>query len=281
MKTPSQKSGGKLVKHGSGTRPAILGGSRISPRLLAFTIIELLTVIAIIAILAAMILPAIGAAKRHAMMKKSQMEANGIADAIRRYEATYNRYPVSNDVMRIASENKEDFTFGGVNADGSYPSGMDALKTNNSEVIAILMDLTNFPTGGTTSDGARHERNPQQIKFLNATMVNTTASGGEPNTPGVGSDLVYRDPWGNPYIISMDLNYDEKCRDAFYRLKTVSQDSGGSGYNGLFNSVDPAKDYFEYNGGVMVWSQGPDKLASNSVPAIQGVNKDNILTWKP
>jgi hypothetical protein len=37
-----------------------------------------------------------------------------------------------------------------------------------------------------------------------------------PFRPGVGTDLVYRDPWGNPYIITLDLNYDEKARDACY-----------------------------------------------------------------
>ena len=35
--------------------------------------------------------------------------------------------------------------------------------------------------------------------------------------------LVYRDPWGNPYIITMDLNYDEQCQDAFYCQQAVSQ----------------------------------------------------------
>ena len=42
--------------------------------------------------------------------------------------------------------------------------------------------------------------------FLNATMS------GDPTLPGVGPDLVYRDPWGNPYIITMDLNYDEQVQ---------------------------------------------------------------------
>ena len=47
--------------------------------------------------------------------------------------------------------------------------------------------------------------------YLNATRP------GDTNTPGVGPDGVYRDPWGNPYIITVDLNYDDKARDAFYR----------------------------------------------------------------
>ena len=59
--------------------------------------------------------------------------------------------------------------------------------------------------------------NPQQTKFLNATMVSDTVS------PGVGLDGVYRDPWGDPYVISMDLNYDGVCQDAFYCQQSVSK----------------------------------------------------------
>ncbi len=49
----------------------------------------------------------------------------------------------------------------------------------------------------------------------------TGSVGGKPQ-PGVDNDLVYRDPWGNPYIISMDLNYDDQTKDAFYGLDKVS-----------------------------------------------------------
>ena len=58
-----------------------------------------------------------------------------------------------------------------------------------------------------------------------------------PPPPGVGNDLVYRDPWGNPYIISMDLNYDDKCQDSFY-CKRVSS-PGGSSTAGFFGLTSP------------------------------------------
>jgi hypothetical protein len=52
--------------------------------------------------------------------------------------------------------------------------------------------------------------------------------------------------------------------------------------NGLFNPVSStgASDDFEYNGGVMVWSLGPDKQADGNTRGDQGVNKDNIISWK-
>jgi hypothetical protein len=38
---------------------------------------------------------------------------------------------------------------------------------------------------------------------------------------------------------------------------------------------------YEANEPVMVWSAGPDKMIDPTKPANAGVNKDNILSWKP
>ena len=113
---------------------------------------------------------------------------------------------------------------------------------------------------------------------------------GDTTSPGVGTDLVYRDPWGNPYVISLDLSYDEQCRDAFYCLQTVSQNTftpsgpnptSQSGYNGLYNpDTGGASDNYLYRGKVMVWSAGPDKMIDPASPAKSGVNRDNVLSWQ-
>jgi hypothetical protein len=146
-------------------------------------------------------------------------------------------------------------------------------------VIAILMDQESYGNGLATPNKG-HVLNPQQHAFL---TVNNKP--GDPNPlqtrpPGVGIDGEYRDPWGNPYIISMDLNYDERCRDALYCRANVSQQSGQSGFNGLFLRSDASSpDQYEYNGVVMVWSLGQDGKAS-AVKANLDPNKDNILSWK-
>jgi hypothetical protein len=94
---------------------------------------------------------------------------------------------------------------------------------------------------------------------------------------------VYRDPWGNPYIVSIDLNGDDRCRDGFYCQDIVSRDPSGAavGLNGLSKAreYNNAPNTFEYRGPVMVWSLGPDGAYENG-PANKGLNKDNILGWK-
>jgi prepilin-type N-terminal cleavage/methylation domain-containing protein len=241
----------------------------------AFTIVELLTVIAIIAILAAMLLPALSAAKVHAQKTQARLQIDGIVTAIQNYDSAYSRFPVSTNVQTLVGNNPAfggQFTFGGSVFTNAVPTISVSYLTNNSEVIAILMDITNTSV---TAVNANHQKNPQQTVFLNAKTVS------DPNLPGVGPDLVYRDPWRNPYVITMNLNADNQTKDAFYGQSAVSGPGGAStnpGLNGLVNP-DGMLDNFRYHGNVMVWSAGPDKKIDPTVPANQGVNNDNVLSW--
>ena len=174
-----------------------------SRRRRAFTLVELLVVIAIIAILAAMLLPALNSAKLRAQVTTAKTEMAQLKSAIERYYSQYNRYPVPKDTADAMGTG--DITYG-----GAYLVTLPGAGRNNDEVMAIIMDETAYPNG-TPTKNADHVKNPQQIKFFTVNV-----SGQNAGSPGLGKDLIYRDVWGNPYIISMDLNSDEHCVDAYY-----------------------------------------------------------------
>jgi len=264
----------------------------------AFTLIELLVVIAIIGILAAMLLPVLSVAQTHAKKTQTKLECSNIANAIQQYESDYSRFPVSSTVQ---SSGNEDFTYGGTfqTPNGPYQVGTtnNGQIYTNSDVIAILLDETNYLNGYNGSGGVggwtantNYMKNPKKNVYLANTHFSGYDPVSQPGTlpqPGVGNDLVYRDPWGNPYVISMDLDEDNLTSDVFYGMPAIggSSGAGSPGLVGLSWHLENGNGSFAFHGNVMVWSAGPDgkidpNIGGTGANAISGANKDNVLSWQ-
>ena len=227
-----------------------------STRPQAFTLIEMLVVIAIIGILAGILLPVLGGMKTKAKIKQAQMEMLNLAAAIKAYEAEYHRFPSSVDAE---SKGKPDFTFGTTDVPQLLPQlplivTGQGYEANNSEVMFILLNHIN--QAPPILQPKIKNRNPRNLSFFDAKMVEDDAPG------GIGTrNHIFRDPWGNPYIITIDLDDDNKSIDGYYCKFP------GPGFVG---NAAP----YAFSGSLMIWSFGPDKQFG------PGFDKDNVLSWK-
>ncbi|HTA28984.1 MAG TPA: hypothetical protein VK731_00790 [Candidatus Cybelea sp.] len=238
--------------------------------------LEIVIVLIAAALLAALLVPSVFHNTNAYRIAHARNEMINLVAAISQYQTEYGKLPASDNVV-----GSPDFTFGtfGTSDEALGITNSSGYQANNSEVMSILMDVAAFSDGKPTVN-VRHGLNPQNIVFLNVKMTSNT------NSPGLGPDNVYRDPWGHPYIITIDVNGDKKCRDAFYRLASVSENASVLGSKSYLLRAPPpydsdeARDSFEVpNVTVTIWSFGPDGKADKMQKANEGVNKDNITSW--
>ena len=143
-----------------------------------FTLVELLTVIAIIIVLAGILLPAISGSLKKADVTKARAQMTTLANAIKQYQSTYGRLPIPTRTPT------------------AYSDG-DALTS--TEYTKLILTLQNETKSGVLSAAQLTTANPKKIKFLDIVG----------NEPGE-----YKDPWDEDFQVFMDANYDDKIKDA-------------------------------------------------------------------
>ena len=257
----------------------------LSRREQAFTLIEILTVVAIIAILAGIMVPTISRARVRAKVAMARLECSNLASAIKSYHAEYSRFPTAYGQMANTSGGDITFNFPlgmyyqtGMNyqpgncdkTSVDHPKG-DCLKTgmnlpmgmyhptdepmdknkSKSEFGLLNSDLVAILLSvegvGTNPPNKGSSRNPKKRVFFDGKMANDIGK------PGVGPDGILRDVFGAPYIVTVDFDGDNDCEDRLY---------------------PPVRSQ------VIVWSLGPDMQMNTGVNADQRENEDNVLSWK-
>jgi hypothetical protein len=205
----------------------------------------------------------------------AQAEMGNLTSSITGYYGEYSTLPASTNAVAGASANINnmnpggDFTFGtqvqgatgsplngkiivnGPLVGGNVTTKGSAYQNVNSEVIAILTDAAYYPETG-------HVYNPQKTSFFNARPATDT------NSPGIGPDSVLRDPFGMPYIITLDLNYDGKCIDPVW---------SGLLYNNIGTNLS-------VSGSCMIWSFGQLKRYDPTGAPNSPINQHLLKSWQ-
>jgi prepilin-type N-terminal cleavage/methylation domain-containing protein len=195
----------------------------------AFTLIELLVVIMIIAVLLGLAFPVFQGVQNQARKAQARNDLVQIVTAVNAYYTEYGKYP-------LAPATPADTTFGAT--------------TTNAPLFNELRSVT-------------VTQNPRRIVFLSPPDAKDT------NNPRAGISVApasagqYFDPWGKPYLIRIDTDYDNQVSNPY------SQNAGGTP---LLRS------------GVIAWSCGKDALSQSTSTAPSdkntGTNKDDVISWQ-
>ncbi len=187
---------------------------------LAFTLIELITVIAIISILMALLFPAIAGAKESARRAKAQTVVKDIVNACKNYSNDYGKYPPIPDAKEDSSSGSGKdktttsyYAYGPKTTAGTQ-TGDKVFKVDNGELFNVLRAID-------TGLNATHKYNKRQQKYIEQPKANDTKNPREGFCDGKDFDTKVTgwlmDPWGTEYAIVLDADGDEELNlDTFY-----------------------------------------------------------------
>lgn len=149
----------------------------MKPNASGFTLVELLVVVAIIAVLAAAGFAGGNAAMQRARKVSAQSVATSIATGVEQFYTEYSALP---DV------------------------GSDKVQTDGAEGIQLLNILAGKETGTTI-------QNARKVRFFSAKEAKSPTANPRDGATYTGSTFAgLYDPWGEPYYVVLDTDYDDE-----------------------------------------------------------------------
>jgi prepilin-type N-terminal cleavage/methylation domain-containing protein len=158
----------------------------------AFTLIELLTVVAIITLLISILVPAVNAARKQAARAAARAQISGLSQGIEMFRTDFNYYPSSIPQTELGVDDADNRANSGTGT--TYP----VQGAHRLAVAMVGLDQLGCPTktGGTTAGNINV--NPDSIKGWYYTHGAANTADG---TFIAGSDVYYpkdTENWGNP-----------------------------------------------------------------------------------
>jgi prepilin-type N-terminal cleavage/methylation domain-containing protein len=242
-------------------------------QLRGFTLVEMLVVITIIAILASITVPFVSRAMTKSKVATARTDMINLKGAIQSYHNDYSRFPSARGA--VPNPKGGDLTFslpiGEQQADGSpYDAFIQSVplpqKTPpNSDLMSVLMAVD-------SGVNKNHGRNAKKTTYL------TPNAADDLGAPGLGPDGIFRDPFGNPYVITVDYNGDNQVADRFYRETGVSH---GASIGLVKNTSNQTAQEYVLRGTVMIWSFGPDRQMHSRAHALDLQDSYEDADWCP
>ena len=224
--------------------------SRRGPHAAAFTLIELLAVIAIIATLMGLLFTAIIAAKNQARRAEAAAAVREIVSSCKNYQTDYGKFP-SVPMALITGANSE-----AIYAYGDISQGKCAVSNDT------LFDILRSINRGVNAGHALNHRQQTYILTKVAADKRNPRSGFCDGKDFVGNQGQYMDPWGAQYCVVFSASGEETLdMSRFY--------SDLSGAQGMLHVSAAA------------FSLGRDgKLGGKGAEGRIGGNTDDVFSWK-
>ena len=222
----------------------------------SFTLVEMLVVIAVIAILAGIAFPVVSGMNRKGKETRARAEINAIITAIKQYEADYGTLPY---IPGTSYDVTKDFFITSMDNHDNYHKQYD-------EILEILMNLR--PDGHEFDSSHERLGNLKNKRYLDPPTKKVTPIDGTSST--LKSGYYFLDPWGRRYNIALDIGYDGKVN-----LGNCNDEAGSTPNFG----GEPAKTGGNPNylmGKVFVFSYGYKGPAEN----MEEARKNYITSWK-
>lgn len=220
---------------------------RVSPplRASAFTLVELLTVIAIIAILMGLLFPAIAAVKENGRRAEARNNVMQIVTAVKAYNTEYGKYP------RV----QEDETTGAAAGDIAVGDTAANISVKNN---ALFNTLRAIEEGVNES----HTMNPRRVPFFEGKAVQNPAQPRSGFVEKGAQDLkgCFYDPWGKEFCVVMDADYDNKVSVQEY-------------YSNVQKDESPRT-------GVVAFALGKDNMLGEKGDKKLSKDADDIASWQ-
>jgi prepilin-type N-terminal cleavage/methylation domain-containing protein len=207
----------------------------------AFTLIELLTVISIIGVLAALLIPAIKNALIKAEYARAQSGIANLNTALTAYYTEYGKWPITDTSLKYNS-----FII-----DANFVALLQGQNVTAPPPTGYNYPIWSGSFG--TIAGATYNGNPHGIHFLDFKASDLDVGG------------TFIDPWKRAYYVRFDYSYANQVEDPFTG-GSVQKTNLTAGF--LTWSAGPDSQY----------DNGGDTIP-NTTP-VSAANKDNVASWR-